>query len=622
MCLVLLVGALCGWYFLANSSSSPEPSRSFSSPAPSRSSSSPVPSELAPIATSRFLNTSPKATYVGSSACTKCHPNEHKFFEGSAHSRSITEIEVETEPPDAQFDDVATGRSYSIYRKGTQLWHRESIPTGEGEELVLADYPMRWAIGSGRFSRSYLVEIDGFLVESPATWFAASRGWALSPGYEKGNLGFQRSTETRCIRCHAGRVETVDSSLHRLKLHAVAIDCERCHGPASLHVERWTPEDKPSGKVDLTIVNPRHLARDQDESICAQCHLNSAATVEIRGRRLDDFRPGLLLNDFQINYGLESPNRPMTVDGHVEQMRLSRCYEASDTLTCTTCHVTHTQLGDKERLLFYRDRCVGCHTEQGCGLNESERLKKDAQNNCVACHMPRVPTQLQHFAFTHHRIGIHTSELPDHSGKEFGVLVPLDDIAHIPKIEQDRCLGLAYNWFSDKLASPEQGALYRERARRILEDVHRRGLQDPELLATLTRLLWLSADRQRSLDLARSVLESENPSPGARHTALFTLGIAYFEAHNFVAATPILERLVRARRSADTWYMLSICREHTGDLNAALKAIQNATAIDPYAPELSFRLAELHRQTGNDGLAMIHETRARQLAKARRTGSK
>lgn len=126
-------------------------------------------------------------------------------------------------------------------------------------------------------------------------------GGALSPGYEKGNAGFQRGTETRCI-CHAGRVEAIDSSLHRLRLHAVAIDCERCHGPASLHVERWTAADQPTGKVDVTIVNPRHLTRDQDESICAQCHLNSAAAVDVRGRRLDDFRPGWSLSDFQISF--------------------------------------------------------------------------------------------------------------------------------------------------------------------------------------------------------------------------------------------------------------------------------------------------------------------------------
>ncbi len=46
------------------------------------------------------------------------------------------------------------------------------------------DLPVRYLIGSGRYCRSYVVEVDGFLQESPLTWYTAKRQWGLSPGYD------------------------------------------------------------------------------------------------------------------------------------------------------------------------------------------------------------------------------------------------------------------------------------------------------------------------------------------------------------------------------------------------------------------------------------------------------
>ena len=115
--------------------------------------------------------------------------------------------------------------------------HRESVRGASGQEYVLADYEVAYVIGSGNHSRSYLIEDDGFLIESPVTWYAAPQQWGMSPGYDTPkHEGFSRPVRFRCVFCHAGRVDRVGSGTHQLKVHETSITCERCHGPGSLHV--------------------------------------------------------------------------------------------------------------------------------------------------------------------------------------------------------------------------------------------------------------------------------------------------------------------------------------------------------------------------------------------------
>ena len=47
-------------------------------------------------------------------------------------------------------------------------------------------------LGSGRQGASYLIDRDGFLFQSPISWYAQQRRWDLSPGYQKTNAHFDR----------------------------------------------------------------------------------------------------------------------------------------------------------------------------------------------------------------------------------------------------------------------------------------------------------------------------------------------------------------------------------------------------------------------------------------------
>src|SRR5579872_1225529 len=124
-----------------------------------------------------YLNAGSVVQYIGSSACGKCHRENEQSYLLTPHSRAFTDVSIEKEPHDGRFEHIASGRSYRVYRKDGQLHHEEIVRTSEGMEVTHLDFPVRYLVGSGHFSRTYLIEIDGFFHESPITWYASKQKW-------------------------------------------------------------------------------------------------------------------------------------------------------------------------------------------------------------------------------------------------------------------------------------------------------------------------------------------------------------------------------------------------------------------------------------------------------------
>jgi hypothetical protein len=277
---------------------------------------------LAELPASEFLNTGADARYVGSERCRECHQDDYHTYRETGMGRSLDVLDPVNEPSDVVFDHDKSGRRYKVYRRDGEMRHQEMLLRKPDEPpVVMADHPIQYVIGSGRHSRSYLLEIDGFLVESPLTWYTSRQAWGMSPGYDEPvHSGFSRAVDEGCLRCHSGSSTALDGSFHRIQVHETWISCERCHGPGSLHVDRWSGAGglaavADDGKIDYTIVNPVHLDRERSESICAQCHLRATAGVMARGRTMEDFRPGLPLDLFRADYRLAEDNSEMTVVG-------------------------------------------------------------------------------------------------------------------------------------------------------------------------------------------------------------------------------------------------------------------------------------------------------------------
>lgn len=567
---------------------------------------------LPPISPSAYVNTTAAAEYVGSETCRDCHLEWHASYLKTAHSRSFSVVDADQEPPDGTFDHALSRRRFRVYRADGQLRHNELLLLADGGTLALADHSVQYACGSGRFARTYLTEIDGFLVESPITWFASLGAWNISPGYNQPlHTSFRRNITSECLHCHVGRAELPAMGESRFTIHERAIGCERCHGPGSLHAARHQQGTEGArGNGDLTIVHPGRLSRELAESICHQCHFTSATVAVVRGRRREDFRPGLKWTDFCVNYGYDQTHGEMTVTGHVEQLRLSRCYTADQTLTCLSCHDPHASPPPSEKVAYYRAACLKCHNDGDCGASPDERLRKNG-NQCSGCHMPQSPTDVQHVALTHHRIGIHRQSgdpQPDNRVRE---LVPILDISHLSAADRKRTLGLANmrlyaDYENDPISWP-----HRVRAAKEFAAPEVMALRDPAVAAAVTFLEGVKGDLAAAQQHAAEALASEHLDPANRIAVMAMLVRFCLQQNRSDEAAQWLTQLVEMRLDPSDWYLLAVCRQRQGDIEGAIAALEQVIKIDPSEPKAYATLASLRVQRGEAILAqpLVHKAK-------------
>lgn len=567
---------------------------------------------LPPISPTRLLNAKADVGYAGSQACFDCHAEETESYRRTMHSRAFSPADPSAQPAEAQLTHALSGRSYRVSARDGRLVHTEFVKTPDGQETTLAEFPLRFAMGSGSHARTYLIEDAGFLAESPLTWFATRQKWDLSPGYENQphQLGFARTINTTCVHCHSGGVVPVGEKLYQMKIREHAIGCERCHGPGELHT---TAQKQGTDNTRVSIANPRRLDRLQQEALCAQCHIDSATRIALRGRDGFNFRPGQRFTDHEVVYFLQEANREMRVTGHVEQMRLSKCYLQSDTLTCITCHHPHDPPAEGKRIEYFRKRCLSCHQEQACGLDVAERKRRNPQDNCAACHMPQSKTDIPHVAFTHHRIAIHpespaedpnlASAAEKRAPVKAGSLRPVYDLAHLPAIERKRCLGLAYI----ELGSVETNALvaqtYGQRGLKMLREVIQEGLRDPVIESTLARYHSGYQQHDDAIRHARNALATPEIPPAAKLDALDALGSALLGKEDYQEAEPVFVQLTQGRRSHEDWSALSTCRQRLKNLPGARAAAERAVKIAPHRRDLRANLALILDQMGESARA-------------------
>jgi Tfp pilus assembly protein PilF len=353
--------------------------------------------------------TRPGIKSVGDMACARCHAKIAESYRQHPMGRSLAPVMAA--PATGASDQAgrvlfeAQGFEYSIEQRDGHVIHQETRRDAAGHIVARNEAEVQVAIGSGRQGVAYLIERDGFLFQSPMTWYPGKGRWDLSPGYEKENLHFYRPIQPDCLFCHANRVELVAGTVNRYRppiFRGHAIGCERCHGPGELHVKDPVVVD---GR-DRTIVNPAMLAPSLRDAVCEQCHLLGDRRVARLDHRSENYRPGSPF--YQIWTVLEATAIPDAnrFVGQVEQMHESRCFRASQgQLGCISCHDPHRLPAPQERVSFYRRRCLECHADRGCSLPATVRLGRSRDDDCTGCHMPRSRgTEIRHTATTNHRI--------------------------------------------------------------------------------------------------------------------------------------------------------------------------------------------------------------------------
>ncbi len=373
-----------------------------------------------------FLNVRPDVGYVGDSACVDCHKERARTYGNHPMGQSLAPVGAVIDR-DTAVGPVggfkSSGLSFEVKREGKRMIHRETRLDDAGKPVWSLDLPVDYVIGSGTRGASFLFQRDGYLFQTPISWYSQKRVWDLSPGLSSASTA-GRPVVPECLFCHANHAQIREDTLNAYEqpiFDGFAIGCERCHGPGERHVKERKQAVALAGKVDHTIVNPAHLKPEVRDAVCAQCHLAGEPRVLRRGRGLYDFRPGMPLHLFWSVFVQERPagGEDKAVN-HFEQMHLSRCFQRSSgtkKLGCVSCHDAHELPAQNRRVEYYRGRCLECHREHGCTVPLQQRLRTSKEDSCMVCHMPPYSaSDIPHTAATNHRI-VRRSTKPAESGE-------------------------------------------------------------------------------------------------------------------------------------------------------------------------------------------------------------
>jgi len=318
------------------------------------------------------------ATYVGSSACARCHA---PIYDRWKQTRMANVVRDPKEHPDAIIPDLGQPNPLVTFRK----------------DQIAFVYGSKW-------KQRYFTKVGDDYFPLGAQWDVTHRQWRpynVAMGtdwwtafYPPENSG--RPTGPTCDGCHS-----VNYNVKTKTVTEWNVGCEKCHGPGSDHVSRPARD---------TIVNPSRLDPIGAVNVCLQCHSQGRPLVNpVEGRYYDwpvGFRVGLNLRDF---WQLEEFKPGETTFTHFPD---------------GTAHKNRMQGNDFTQSVMYTHgvTCSSCHDVHGTRYNAD--LVKPVSAVCLTCHGPKSPN------------GPHTATIEQHTHHRAGSTGSECVSCHMPAIEQ------------------------------------------------------------------------------------------------------------------------------------------------------------------------------------------
>ena len=549
-------------------------------------------------------------SFVGSRACAECHAKIAETYLASGMGNSLRRID----PDSISLDDNSNGFSpdgrhhYSVEATSEGVFHHERQTDESGLEIYDQRARVDSVIGSGNQGQSFIIERDGRLFLSPIGWYSRARRWDLSPGYQlPSHPRFERVVTEGCLECHCGQMNAAPGLQNQFKQPAFieeSIGCERCHGPGAEHIR--FRKDPSSSAVD-PIVNPKRLDPARREDVCNQCHLQGEGRYPHAGRRFGDFRAGQRLEEV---YSILVQGTRATSDGRtqavsqVEQIQSSACFEKSEgRFGCVSCHDPHFQPPRATLGLYYRDKCLACHSDRGCQTPEAERRLAQPDDSCIACHMPALKTtDVPHTSQTDHRVLRKPVESATPGSSAFEEIPDLFDHAEqrLPQVGVNRARGL---WMIDKAESRRDPELA-SRAIRWLTAVARENPRDAEVQHALGTAASLEGRSEDALTHWKQALSVEPQ----RELTLQNMAVQLQSLGRFTAARPYFEQSLKVQPwNALMWLRYSRLLGQLGETGPAIAAARKSMEQDPSHAATHKWLADLYAQTGD------HDARRRAL---------
>jgi Flp pilus assembly protein TadD len=331
-------------------------------------------------------------------ACASCHKDIYNQYRQSAMARGSGPAAEGFIPAD--FFHQESNIHYRITSRDGRVYLSYERPAGLNEAPLKGEEELLYYLGSGKRGRTFLFQREGYWFEIPINWYAKKGIWDMAPNYQQAKeMPLTLPVDSSCLHCHASGVQPslpqARNRYAKVPFLYGGVTCEGCHGDASQHLAQH-------GRGP--ILNPDKLAANKRDSICLQCHLEAEVLVNRRGHTLYDFKPGEEISDDVVHFVHRNTiGAGGRATSQWEALLQSACKRASgDRLTCTTCHDPHRSIPAGESVLYYRNKCLQCHTGAKFATNHHPE-----QQDCAACHMPAGETRdIAHEQVTDHRIQI------------------------------------------------------------------------------------------------------------------------------------------------------------------------------------------------------------------------
>ncbi|MFQ5701523.1 MAG: tetratricopeptide repeat protein [Acidobacteriota bacterium] len=568
-----------------------------------------------------------RVEYVGTSACKTCHSGIARSFALTGMGRAMAPMRYPEGTELARFPDTVTiadqSLVYSMYVENGRFYQKQYQTGPGGRERNVDVREIIYVLGSGNHSRSFVTVHDGRLYQMPMCWYPEAEAWDLCPGYEIHNAHFRREINETCLFCHNGHVvRTARYDNSYLEPFPHGIGCERCHGPGSLHVKRWTsPEgtdlsSSASMESDETILNPARLPPRLGIQVCMQCHLGDSSQTErvmLDRARLSAFRPGRPLQEFFAIYRFRE-NLPgyFGLTSQADRLILSRCYTASGgALQCTTCHDPHREVYtvSREEPDHFDKACLTCHDPDDCPDPAAAR-----DGRCVSCHMRRAePHDQRHTTFLDHWIRRRPEVGIDAARTDY-TLIPLfpDHAAYGDPQQRSLTLGRAY--LNKKLGSADSSEMPWELGLSALREAVRLDPTDATGQFSVGKMEWAGHRPARAEPHFRAALASDP----TRVEATQELGVSLFHQDRLDEAARVLARAVqlgpRGNDEGSLLNELARVQMQRGHMDEARSLLQEALKADPLSYPINANRGLVEALDGHHDVAVDWYRRALSLS--------
>lgn len=364
-----------------------------------------------------YLNWSDSARYVGINTCKQCHYEIYNSYVktgmGSSFGLAHSNKSIAQTNPSKLLVDSNLNLNYSVYWKDDSLFIKEFRIGIDLDTIHSLKQKIEFIVGSGQHTNSHMFLLDSHLYQAPFTWYAQNGILDFPPGYDDGNnLRFDRKIGLECTSCH-NSIPTAfkKGSINKYSKIPQAIDCERCHGPGSIHVQRIQQGVlvDTANEIDYSIVNPGKLSAQLQMELCQRCHLQGNAVLAEEAD-FRDFKPGKHLKEYMDVYlpRFEGADEKFIMASHADRLKLSECFKSAEgSFNCISCHNPHISVKETN-IINFNNQCASCHgvsTEVVC--SEEHELRLEVSDNCVQCHMPSSgSTDIPHVSVHDHFIRV------------------------------------------------------------------------------------------------------------------------------------------------------------------------------------------------------------------------